>query len=103
MIESQDGNMVEMPKYRCHKIVWALKIATIKRTPRPQPANCECDEAEGGAEITPDESGYAPFMVNADYLRRHKPEVGGYYVVYADGYKSYSPAQAFEEGYARIL
>ena len=30
------------------------------------------------------------------------PEVGGYYVVHKDGYKSFSPANAFEEGYTRI-
>ena len=30
------------------------------------------------------------------------PRVGGYYVVYADGYKSFSPATAFEEGYTKI-
>ena len=35
-------------------------------------------------------------------MDRHKPKAGGYYVVYDDGYKSYSPAKAFEEGYVRI-
>ena len=33
---------------------------------------------------------------------KHDPQAGGYYVVYADGYQSFSPAQAFEEGYTRI-
>lgn len=28
--------------------------------------------------------------------------IGGYYVVYQDGYTSWSPAAAFEEGYAEI-
>jgi hypothetical protein len=28
--------------------------------------------------------------------------VGGYFVVYDDGYTSYSPAAAFESGYSRI-
>ena len=36
------------------------------------------------------------------WLDKHNPAVGGYYVVYKDGYESFSPAQAFEEGYARI-
>lgn len=35
-------------------------------------------------------------------MRKHKPEVGGYYVVYKDGYKSFSPAAAFDEGYTLI-
>jgi hypothetical protein len=30
------------------------------------------------------------------------PSVGGYYVVYDDGYKSYSPSEAFEGGYTKI-
>ncbi|MCX6845050.1 MAG: hypothetical protein NTU84_00535 [Verrucomicrobia bacterium] len=45
------------------------------------------------------EDPYLPIHVTHDYVHKHKPEVGGYYVVYADGYKSYSPAKAFEEGY----
>lgn len=36
------------------------------------------------------------------FLDRHKPENGGYYVRYADGYESYSPAKAFEEGYTLV-
>ena len=36
-----------------------------------------------------------------EFMDKHSPQVGGYYVVYKDGYKSYSPAQAFEEGYKR--
>ena len=35
-------------------------------------------------------------------MEKHKPHAGGYYVVYDDGYKSFSPAKAFEEGY-RLL
>lgn len=41
-------------------------------------------------------------MVAAEYVEKHKPTVGGYYVRYADGYESYSPAEAFEGGYTRI-
>lgn len=81
--------MVEMPKYESHKKVHALKIAEI-------------DATEGGAFITPEEEGYAQFRVSDEYLLKHKPKVGGYYVVYADGYKSWSPAEAFEEGYTLI-
>lgn len=31
-----------------------------------------------------------------------KGKVGGYYVVYEDGYESWSPAEAFEKGYTLI-
>lgn len=81
----------EMPKYKCHKKVWALKIKHISLA-----------DNDKGAELTPDEDGYAPLLVSQEYMDKHKPEVGGYYVVYADGYKSYSPAKAFEEGYSLV-
>jgi hypothetical protein len=88
---------VEMPKYKCHKEVWALKIESIVRD-----GDREDRESDGSALITPQEEGYAPFRVEADYLHKHKPQVGGYYVVYKDGYKSFSPADAFEDGYSKI-
>lgn len=112
-----------MPRYQCHKKVWALKIAAITFAPLPQFKGATCRgcyafgtacghcerctwEKEHGTErnalITPAEAGFVDFCVEADYLRKHKPEVGGYYVVYEDGYKSFSPAKAFEEGYTRL-
>lgn len=87
----------EMPKYKCHKEVWALKIKEIKKD-----GEGENRETDGSAMITPEEEGYAPFRVEHEYMHKHKPEVGGYYVVYKGGYKSFSPAEAFEDGYARI-
>lgn len=90
----------EMPKYKSHKEVWALKIRKIHLD--HEDARQEGRETDGSATITPEEKGYAPFKVDRDYLAKHKPTVGGYYVVYADGYKSFSPAKAFEDGYARI-
>ncbi|WP_207000701.1 hypothetical protein [Trinickia mobilis] len=81
----------EMPKYVCHKKVWALKIKSIQG-----------DGILGEFEITPEDEGYAPFLVPDSYVTKHNPQVGGYYVVYEDGYKSYSPAKAFEDGYTRI-
>jgi hypothetical protein len=52
--------------------------------------------------ITPAELHYDSFFVDQAYMDKHKPEVGGYFVQYDDGYKSFSPAKAFEEGYTRI-
>lgn len=82
----------EMPKYKCHKEVWALKIKEIEQH--------EIDVES--YIITPEDVGYAPFVVGSEYVLKHKPEVGGYYVVYKDGYKSFSPAEAFEDGYTLI-
>lgn len=86
----------EMPRYKSHKIVHALKIAAIKRD-----GEGENRESDGSAMITPVEEGYAAFKVDHAYMRKHNPQVGGYYVVYPDGYKSWSPAEAFEGGYTK--
>jgi hypothetical protein len=82
----------ELPRYRSHKIVWALKINELK--PR--------HPDDGTLLLTPCEEGYAPFILDAAYVSKHNPQVGGYYVQYEDGYKSWSPAKAFEEGYTRV-
>ncbi len=81
----------EMPKYQCHKKVWALKIARI-----------EPGAIDTHSNIIPEEPGYGPIPVPNSFLVRHQPQAGGYYVVYEDGYVSYSPAAAFESGYTRI-
>jgi hypothetical protein len=80
----------EMPRYQCHKIVWALQIKKIELT------------EHGSATITPYDDGYTPFHVDREYVTKHDPKVDGYYVVYEDGYKSWSPKQVFESGYTRI-
>lgn len=87
---------MEMPRYKSHKEVWALKIKAIKDPTEPN------SESDGGRIIIPEEANFAPFKVDYDYMHKHKPEVGGYYVVYADGYKSYSPVKPFEDGYTKI-
>lgn len=91
----------EMPRYRCHKEVWALKIAAIELD-RPPSAECILSETGDGATLTPEDTRYAKFKVTGEYLRKHNPHVGGYYVMYADGYLSFSPAKAFEDGYTLI-
>lgn len=89
----------EMPRYKCRKEVHALKIARITTDADQGPD----DESMGpGALLWPAEEGYAPFYVDPEYIERHRPRVGGYYVVYEDGYKSFSPGAAFEDGYTRL-
>jgi len=83
--------MAEMPRYQCHKKVWALKINGIGPL-----------DDEGCQELFFEDKGYAPIKVDLAYRERNRPAVGGYYVVYDDGYKSFSPANAFEEGYTRL-
>lgn len=73
---------IQMPRYKCHKEVWALKI-----------------DAVDGGELRFTDSRYAPMYVGPAWVDKFNPQPGGYLVVYADGYRSYSPAKAFEEGY----
>ena len=87
----------EMPKYQSHKKVWALKIKSIVIV-----RDGENRESDGSAMITPKEEGYASFEVDCEYMHKHKPQVGGYFVQYKGGYKSFSPAKEFEEGYTII-
>jgi hypothetical protein len=82
---SPEPTLAQLPQYRSHKVVGALKIAKIE-----------------GNVLTPADSQFAPFLLDKEYLRKHSPEAGGYYVVYSDGYKSFSPAKAFEEGYTLV-
>ncbi len=81
--------MRELPRYKSHKIVHALKIKEL--------------EFEGGTcLIVFEDKEYAPVDVGLKYYNKHKPQSGGYYVVYEDGYKSWSPAEAFESGYTLV-
>lgn len=88
----------QMPQYQSHKKVWALKIAELTPQVNPDPNS----ENDGSWLITPTDTGFAPIVLDYAFVAKHKPKVGGYYVVYEDGYKSWSPAEAFETGYTRI-
>lgn len=114
----------EMPKYRCHKEVWALKIKAVITVTPPSFSGPTCRGSvafksacghcercmweqehgpwRGGVVLVPEDERYARFVLDGDYETKHKPQAGGYYVVYDGGYKSFSPAQAFEAGYTRL-
>ena len=83
---------IEMPKYRCHKVVYALRIMSIKTYSEP----------ETYTELVFADGRFAPLRVTEEWGMKHDPHAGGYYVVYEDGYTSFSPAKAFEEGYTLI-
>ncbi|HAZ3479048.1 TPA: hypothetical protein J1X14_003519 [Escherichia coli] len=91
----------EMPRYQCHKKVWALKISLVDHKPNPDNTG-KSGASSYGAILHPEDKSYAPFDVSPEFIGKHKPTDGGYFVVYEDGYQSYSPAEAFESGYAKI-
>jgi len=94
-----DKPQLPMPKYRCHKEVWALKIAKVDWALGNEVSTGEHD---GGMILTPEDELYAPFRVDAQYVSKHRPKAGGYFVQYKDGYQSFSPPGPFEEGYNLI-
>lgn len=83
-------NAVELPRYKCHKGVRAAKV-TAFRGPTGD---------DGTLLVLGEIGGYKG--VSSEWMERFEPELGGYLVFYDDGYMSFSPAKAFEEGYTRI-
>lgn len=75
--------------YRSHKTVQAAKITGIKPT------------GDAGLLFIDDEQ-KVHCSVSKEWLDKHQPAVGGYFVRYEDGYESFSPADAFEAGYTRV-
>jgi hypothetical protein len=93
----KDNRGHELPFWRSHKIVQAVKIKQIV-VHDPPPGM----EPQGGF-VFPVEREYGPVEVSMEYLRKHDPQIGGYLVAYEDGYLSYSPAKAFEDGYKPLV
>jgi len=82
----------EMPRYKCHKEVHALKLAAVTV------------QEDGSAIIQPTDVHYSSFLAGSKFVERFKgtDDDPGYYVVYEDGYESWSPTKAFEDGYTAI-
>lgn len=83
-----------MKRYKCHKVVEAGVIESIDYC-----FEDVSEEVHPPTVIKVDGVGY---RLERDWIRKHAPEVGGYYVRYQNGYTSYSPAEAFEEGYTLL-
>ena len=81
---SDDG----LPLWKCHKTVAAFKIAEIQNI------------GNGNVQLIGEND--CVFVCDAAYVDKHRPQVGGYFVRYHDGYRSWSPAEAFEDGYDLI-
>lgn len=87
----------DLPRYRCHKEVRALKIRRIM-------------PLEDGAATLHFDGDFRPVRVGRGFrlgINTTNTGVGhadyGYYVVYDDGYTSWSPTAAFEGGYTEIF
>lgn len=86
----------QYPQFKAHKTVQAFKIKAVEQTSANQ-------AFPGGSwEIIPEDAALFVARVEHSWFEKHRPLAGGYFVQYADGYKSFSPAKAFEEGYILI-
>ena len=82
----------ELPRYEIHKEVYALRIEGITT-----------NVLHGDAMIHPFEKEYASFRVSGEWLEKHSPKVGGYFVYdILSRVSHYCPAKAFEEGHSLI-
>jgi hypothetical protein len=85
--------MSKIPRWRSHKIVEGDRITGV---------------SEGAGEVLFRWHLACGVTIDVDEdLARRLPRgtfspVGGYLVIYEDGFRSWSPAEAFEAGYRRI-
>lgn len=79
---------VRLPRWNCHKSVFADKITAIQTT-----------ETAGHVTTAWNLACGAVVSVAPEMILRGSPVLGDYYVRYDDGYESWSPVKAFEEGY----
>lgn len=93
-------NGAHMPQYQCHKKVWALKIKAVEQHPEIRVSGIVQHKAY--AVITFEDASFSPITWDAEFTGVSKPEAGWYYVVYEDGYRSFSPGKSFEDGYALV-
>lgn len=87
--EPPPGPKVELSTYTCHKQVQAAKIVDFK--------NFENDKLE--IIVNDFALGRIPVWVSTEWISKHNPAIGGFFIRYTDGYESYSPPEAFDSGY----
>ena len=84
------STQAQLPAYKSHKTVRAAKITAFRQNGNPDMPDLVLGDISCIVSLLP------------DWHQKHKPKVGGYLVQYEDGYQSYSPAKAFEEGYTEV-
>ena len=87
----------KLPQWKCHKVVRAAEIQGIA-----QGEIVNQEKYPNGSWLLTVDGVAEPREVSHEWFLKHRPQVGGYYVEYEDGYTSYSPTEAFESGYTRL-
>lgn len=80
----------KMPLYRSHKEVRALEISQV-------------DRHGVDYKIFFTDKAFEPIVVPTSFFARGVAQPQDFYVIYADGYASHSPAKAFLEGYSPVV
>jgi len=97
---------LDLPQWRCHKVVGAFKIGGIELSTRKGMIQVyevsDAPREQVPYAVVPREAFRARTPDNSRPLGFPDEYVGGYLVQYEDGYLSWSPAEAFEKGYTRI-
>lgn len=93
-VEDHNAHTATLPLWQSHKKVRAVKIESL--------VDLSSQGKPSRYLLTPVNKAVPPFEVDRIYVHKHGPQPGWYYVVYEDGYKSASPAEAFEAGYTLI-
>lgn len=78
-----------MQSFKCHKIVTAARIVGMVLP----------SFGLRFGTLTLEGHETCPVPLPREWAVKHNPSIGGYLVQYRDGYSSYSPADAFENGY----
>lgn len=85
---------MQLAKYRSHKTVYAGEIVGI-------PPSVDLPAGARAILVENAEGTHIEVICAREMFSRFVPSIGDYLVVYEDGYMSFSPAKAFEDGYAR--
>lgn len=85
----------QMPRYRSHKVVHALKLQAVDSGPGDTTKFVPADNAFETIVA----SNLAESVKRCRAVEMKDP---GYLVVYSDGFISWSPTEAFESGYTKV-
>ena len=87
---------LQLAAWRCHKIVRAAKIVGVEPGRDAVLLTLSPEHVISDTPTTLTVPPNWPPFLNSPQL------VGGFYVLYADGYESWSPAAAFKDGYTLL-
>ena len=93
MSETRRVQMSDWPRYESHKIVQAAKIVGFHATEGIGRMSATVDPGDGGPVMQ---------FIPTHRVMMEKAEVGDWAMLYKDGFRSISPAKAFEEGYRKV-